>query len=56
MTGNFELGKDFDALEITLAPTIDLLEEYTTEQLFEKFIYLGDDRTVSKVYVAGKLV
>lgn len=56
VTGNFELEKEFDAILVNLNnnPAVDLLEEYTLDQLFQKFIYLGDDRMISKVYVAGK--
>ncbi|CAB1321648.1 unnamed protein product [Coregonus sp. 'balchen'] len=39
-TGNFKVGKDFDALRV----------------LLEKFLNLGDDRNIAEVYVAGKRV
>lgn len=54
LTGNFIKGKKFDALVIDVS-SLDLLETYTLDQLFQKLIYLGDDRNVQKVYVNGKL-
>lgn len=57
--GNFEVGKDFDALIISMQDpnsSIDILLPYDTRELVQKFIYLGDDRNVKKVYVSGKLV
>ncbi|PNF20793.1 Guanine deaminase [Cryptotermes secundus] len=56
--GNFKVGKDFDALIVNmknLGP-IDILGEYDTEALVQKFLYTGDDRNISKVYVAGRQV
>jgi hypothetical protein len=35
---------------------IDILEQYDTEALVQKFLYTGDDRNISKVYVAGRQV
>jgi hypothetical protein len=35
---------------------VDILEKYDTEALVQKFLYTGDDRNISKVYVAGRQV
>ncbi|PSN31564.1 hypothetical protein C0J52_15947 [Blattella germanica] len=57
-TGNFKVGKDFDAFIVNLnnPGPIDLLEEITTKEMVEKFIFSGDDRNISKVFVAGRQV
>lgn len=57
--GNFEVGKDFDALVVDLNvedSSADYLHECTPLQLLQKFIYVGDDRNVTSVFVAGKQV
>lgn len=56
--GNFEVGKDFDAFIVNMKSpgSIDILEKYDTEALVQKFLYTGDDRNISKVYVAGRQV
>lgn len=66
--GNFVTGKDFDALLIeTYAGTTDkfdlpsvltanLTAEEKFEQLLQKFLYTGDDRNISNVYVKGHQV
>jgi len=54
--GNFIPGKEFDALLIDpLTPNspFDIFEE-TPMQTFEKFIFLGDDRNIVKIFVKGK--
>lgn len=53
-TGNFSLGKDFDALLIDMngGPS-ELVKEYSTDEIVQKFVYLADDRNVTEVYVAG---
>jgi len=56
--GNFVVGKNFDALLVD--PTcqdspFDVFDE-TLEQIFEKFIYLGDDRNIKEIYVQGKQI
>lgn len=62
--GNFEVGKDFDALVIDMegrdqpditSPTFSLPEHNLRERL-EKLIYSGDDRNITEVYVQGRLV
>ncbi|KAF7667887.1 hypothetical protein LDENG_00042290 [Lucifuga dentata] len=57
--GNFEVGKDFDALRVNVAAPrgpIDLFKSEEPKILLEKFLNLGDDRNIMEVYVAGKKV
>ncbi|KAI9094123.1 hypothetical protein DFS34DRAFT_595941 [Phlyctochytrium arcticum] len=68
--GNFHVGKEFDALIVDLTATvdniptaepfasrtIDIYEHDDTMGLFEKFIFLGDDRNIREVFVGGKSV
>ncbi|XP_053726553.1 guanine deaminase [Synchiropus splendidus] len=57
--GNFEVGKDFDALRVNAAVPngpIDLFKEEDPKIILEKFLNLGDDRNIVEVYVAGKKV
>jgi len=53
--GNFKVGKYFDALIVNMKNPgpVDVLEQYDTETLVQKFLYTGDDRNIKKVYVAG---
>lgn len=67
-TGNFVVGKDFDALLInTYAGPTDKFElppalssalsaEDKFQQLLQKFIYTGDDRNIAKAFVKGRQV
>ncbi|XP_054905181.1 guanine deaminase [Poeciliopsis prolifica] len=58
-TGNFEVGKDFDALRVNVAAPggpIDLIQNEEPQILLEKFLNLGDDRNIVEVFVAGKKV
>ncbi|CAK6950165.1 guanine deaminase [Scomber scombrus] len=58
-TGNFEVGKDFDALRVNVAAPggpIDLIQHEEPKILLEKFLNLGDDRNIMEVYVAGRRV
>ena len=53
--GNFEVGKEFDALLINTKASdspFDLFSADTFEDCLQKFLYLGDDRNISEVYVA----
>ena len=55
--GNFEIGKEFDGLFVNLTKgSIDCFGHETIHDLLEKFVYLGDDRNVEKVFVKGKIV
>ncbi|XP_037028424.1 guanine deaminase [Bradysia coprophila] len=64
ITGNFEVGKRFDALLIDTASdpidTFDVNQSETGEayllKCLQKFIYCGDDRNIVKVFVDGKQV
>ncbi|CAB1451245.1 unnamed protein product [Pleuronectes platessa] len=58
-TGNFEVGKDFDALRVNVAAPgapIDLIQCEEPKILLEKFLNLGDDRNIVEVFVAGRMV
>ncbi|KAJ3125847.1 hypothetical protein HK098_008160 [Nowakowskiella sp. JEL0407] len=72
--GNFEVGKEFDALVVDLSSTgaavgdakhatevhgtftVDVFPHDDKMSMFEKYIYLGDDRNIAEVYVAGRKV
>jgi guanine deaminase len=54
--GNFAVGKDFDALIVDpRAPgsPFDVFSYDSTEDVFSKFIFLGDDRNIVAVFVNG---
>ncbi|AWP06866.1 putative guanine deaminase [Scophthalmus maximus] len=58
-TGNFEVGKDFDALRVNVAAPggpIDLIQFEEPKIMLEKFLNLGDDRNIVEVFVAGRKV
>jgi len=56
--GNFVPGKEFDALVIDPYATGSPFDVFqgSTAEIFEKFIFLGDDRNISQIYVKGKQV
>lgn len=57
--GNFEPGMRFDALHIKpRSPGLFFMgeDEPTTRELFEKWIWNGDDRDVERVWVNGEIV
>ena len=64
--GNFDVGKDFDALLIDVYSKKGQVDKYegalptTTEEyaveLLQKFIFVGDDRNIAQVYVKGEKV
>lgn len=66
--GNFQIGKDFDALlidayagatekfELPKVLTANLTAEDKFLQLLQKFVYTGDDRNILKVFVKGQQV
>jgi len=58
VTGNFEVGKDFDALivDMHVEGCTDFLHECTPLELLQKFVFVGDDRNVVSVFVSGKQV
>ncbi len=53
------IGKKLDLLVVDVGVDggpIDVFKEDSIENRFEKFIYLGDDRNIEKVYVDGRKV
>ncbi len=67
--GSFKRGKAFDALIVSLRPdsgnlnvwgtetgSIGVSEKIGLERSLEQFLFCGDDRNISKVYVQGQLV
>lgn len=56
--GTFHVGKDFDALLVDThnGATFDVSPRDTLEDKFQKFINLGDDRSIAGVWVAGRRV
>lgn len=53
--GNFLPGKEFDAL-VCDTEGIDLFDHDDSVTTFQKFVYLGDNRNIRKVFVSGSLV
>ena len=59
IVGNFIVGKDFDALVVNLheeCTPIHANPEDTALELFQRFLFVGDDRHIDKVYVRGTAV
>lgn len=57
--GNFLVGKEFDALVISpraKSSSFDAFDFHNQEELIQKFLFCGDDRNISKIYVAGRRV
>ncbi|XP_004637186.1 guanine deaminase [Octodon degus] len=61
--GNFEVGKEFDALLINPKASDSPIDLFhcdfafnAFEAIIQKFFYLGDDRNIEEVYVGGKQV
>uniref|UniRef100_A0A2K6FEH1 Guanine deaminase n=1 Tax=Propithecus coquereli TaxID=379532 RepID=A0A2K6FEH1_PROCO len=61
--GNFEVGKEFDALLINPKASDSPIDLFygdvvgdISETVIQKFLYLGDDRNIEEVYVGGKQV
>ncbi|XP_019506214.1 PREDICTED: guanine deaminase isoform X1 [Hipposideros armiger] len=61
--GNFEVGKEFDALLINPKASDSPIDMFSgdlvgdiSEAIIQKFLYLGDDRNIEEVYVCGKQV
>lgn len=57
--GNFMPGKYFDAVVVDTGSEhgpLDLFDGEELENAFEKFLFLGDDRNIEKVFVGGKQV
>lgn len=59
LTGNFEVGKEFDALLIDTEAKdspFEVFSNISKEEMLQRFLYLGDDRNIKAVYVAGRCV
>ncbi|KAF9354897.1 hypothetical protein BGX34_010764 [Mortierella sp. NVP85] len=57
--GNFEVGKEFDAILVNTAvdnSPIDIHDHDDIETKFEKYLFVGDDRNNEKIYVQGREV
>ncbi|KAF9088015.1 hypothetical protein BGX29_006415 [Mortierella sp. GBA35] len=57
--GNFEVGKEFDAVLVNTAirgSPLDIYEHDTVHTKFEKYLFVGDDRNNERIYVQGKEV
>ncbi|KAF2739449.1 guanine deaminase [Polyplosphaeria fusca] len=59
--GNFEAGREFDAVWVTTSTELQSAmtpreEQDSLKRLFEKFVMTGDDRNMSHVYVRGRRV
>lgn len=53
------VGKDFDALLIDTDcedSPFDIFDIQQETELLQKFLYCGDDRNITQVYVAGRRV
>ncbi|XP_075684214.1 guanine deaminase isoform X3 [Rhinoderma darwinii] len=56
ITGNFKVGKEFDALIINPEAKdspFEVNSHVSKEEMLQRFLYLGDDRNIKSVYVAG---
>jgi guanine deaminase len=59
VVGNFLVGKKLDCVVVDVHAAdspIDASGEETVYNLFEKFVYIGDDRNIAQVLVNGKVV
>lgn len=60
VTGGLEVGRQFDALLVDIAPSCGgsfcAFEEDDVMTCLEKFLFTGDDRHIDSVYVAGRRV
>lgn len=64
--GNFDVGKELDALLIDVYAAGGQIDEYNysleetnedyVNSLLQRFIYLGDDRNIVQVFVKGVAV
>ncbi|CAL8142158.1 unnamed protein product [Orchesella dallaii] len=57
--GNFQVGKAFDALVINLQHDLSPVDTFPEQEicdLIQKFIMLGDERNIIKVFVSGQIV
>ncbi|KAH8354550.1 hypothetical protein KR084_007806 [Drosophila pseudotakahashii] len=56
LTGNFVLGKEFDALLVDVSVVDNPVRKLNVDELVEKFIYTGSDRNILEVFVSGKSI
>lgn len=64
--GSLEVGKEFDALLIDVyasggpidnySNTLEVTTKEYNQGLVQRFLYTGDDRNITQVYVKGHLV
>jgi len=64
--GSFAPGKSFDALFVSVRDNIDNPNvwgvnsengaEFTLESMLETFLFCGNDRNITRVYVQGRLI
>ncbi|CAG8457204.1 4531_t:CDS:2 [Ambispora gerdemannii] len=62
--GNFQVGKEFDALLVDTVTPVDPapfkvfegIDDSDVLRMFEKFMFLGDERNLRAVYVKGRMV
>ncbi|KAK5243223.1 hypothetical protein LTS06_010961 [Exophiala xenobiotica] len=58
--GTFEVGKEFDALEISTlvedGQSTLVEDDDSVQEMFEKFLMTGDDRNIVKVFVKGRSI
>ncbi|CAM1292128.1 GDA (predicted) [Pycnogonum litorale] len=57
--GNFEVGKEFDALVINTNVSdspVDIFPSDSEEDIILKFLSHGDDRNIRKIFIAGKRI
>ncbi|KAI2496662.1 imidazolonepropionase [Fragilaria crotonensis] len=52
--GSLAVGMELDALILTIANNIDVFQNDTTADVFQKIMNLGDDRNVKRVFVQGQ--
>ncbi|XP_068092499.1 guanine deaminase isoform X2 [Hyperolius riggenbachi] len=59
IVGNFQVNKEFDALRINLEALnspFEVFSDISKEEMVQRFLFLGDDRNITAVYVAGRRV
>ncbi len=57
--GNFAVGKEFDALQIDLKANDSVVDVFDTDSVndrVQKFLFQADDRNITNVFVAGRLI
>ena len=58
--GGFDIGLDFDALRIRMdgdaKKATHLFGFETMEDIVHKFVFIGDDRNISQVFVKGRCI